>query len=192
VSQFAYQKKCPYIVPLFKTSNANMRNAASIVLMLGLASGLYSCKKTINCETQIIKKVVFVSSLSSMKVPDTAAMVRKFNKQSGFSQLSEIFLPIPLLKVGASDRSMEFPYKGTETYDYNWEITLLPSGRVYFFSDINHENNTSKTHYCTNGTSYKTSGTNGAFPTTDSTVTVYGNPYAATPYFEPNIFVEYF
>jgi|GEM_PF-4039232 len=168
-----------------------MRSAASILLMLGVASGLYSCKKTINCETKTIGKVIFISSLSTTKVPDTAAMVRKFNKETGFSELSEIFLPIKLDKVGLSDKSMDFPYKGTETYDYNWEITLLPSNRIYYFSAIEHENATSKNHYCSNGTSYKIRGDQGATPTTDSLVTIPGNPYSTTPYYVPDIQVAY-
>lgn len=167
-----------------------MRRAAMAVLALA-ALGLNSCKKTIHCETQVIKKVIFISSLSTAKVPDTAAMVRMFNRESGFSEVSEIFLPIKLQKVGLSDRSMDFPYKGEKTYDYNWEVKLLPSGRIYNFSKIEHESATSKTHYCANGFSYKISGSAGATPTSDSSVTIPGNPYSTTPYTEPNIFVEY-
>lgn len=169
-----------------------MRNAASFLLMLGLMSGLYSCKKTLQCESPYIRKVIFVSSLSSMPVKDSAALVRMFNKGSGFSQLSEIFLPIALRKNGTSDKSVDIPYDGAKTYDYDWEITLLPSNRKYYLSKISHENLTSKTHQCSNGTSYviKASGA-GAFPTADSTVTRYGNPYSATPINVPDIIVEY-
>ena len=169
-----------------------MRSAASIVVMLGLTFGLYSCKKTIHCETQVIKKVYFISSLSSMKVPDSVAMVRMFNKISGFTEVSEIFLPIKLTKEGISDKSMDIPYKGAKTYDYNWEVTLLPSNRVYYFSKIEHENATSKTHYCTNGTSYVVRGSAGGGPISDSTVRIPGDPYSTTPYFTPNIEVQYF
>ncbi|GAA4465267.1 hypothetical protein GCM10023093_17130 [Nemorincola caseinilytica] len=169
-----------------------MKSAASIVVMLGLTAGLFSCKKTIHCETQTIKKVYFISSLSSMKVPDSVAMVRMFNKTGGFSELSEIFLPIKLAKEGISDKSMEFPYKGQKTYDYNWEVTLLPSNRVYYFSKISHESATSKTHYCTNGTSYTVRSGPGGTPLADSTVRVPGNPYSTTPYFEHDIEVQYY
>jgi hypothetical protein len=169
-----------------------MRNSASFLLMLGLMSGLYSCKRTINCESPYIRKVVFVSSLSSMPVKDSAALVRMFNKGSGFSQLSEIFLPIALRRNGTSDRSVDIPYDGAKTYDYDWEITLLPSNRKYFLSSISHENQTSKTHYCSNGTSYVIRATGvGAFPVADSIVKRPGNPYSATPINEPDIIVEY-
>lgn len=169
-----------------------MRSAASIVLMLGLVTSLFSCKKKIHCETQIIKRVYFRSSLSSMKVTDTVAMVRMFNKVSGFTQLSEIFLPIKLTKEGLSDKSMDIPYKGEKTYDYNWEITLLPSNRVYYFSKIEHQNATSKTHYCTNGTSYVIKAGPGGHPLADSSVSIPGNPYSTTPLFIPDFEVQYY
>lgn len=167
-----------------------MRCAAIVGLLFAIL-GATSCKKTIHCETKTIKKVVFLSSLSTLKVPDTAAMVRKFNKTGGFGELSELFLPIKLTRTGLADRTMELPYKGEESYDYNWEIKLLPSGRMYYISKLEHENATSKTHYCTNGFSYTISGSNGATPTKDSSVVIPGNPYSTTPYTEPNIFIEY-
>lgn len=159
-----------------------MKSVITLVTLLGITAGVMSCKKTINCETPVIKKVVFFSSLSSMKVPDTTAYLAKCRKGSNFGQVSEIFPKIYLMKADDYNKSMEFPMKGQETYDYDWEITLQPSNRRYRISAISHESATSKKHYCTNGTSYKLN---------DSLVTVPGNPYSTTPYYPADIQIEY-
>lgn len=164
-----------------------MKSAKSLVTLLAITVGFYSCKKTINCETPVIKKVLFYSSLSTQTVPDTAATLVKYNKGSNFSQVSEILPPIQLLKKDVYNKTMEFPLDGEETYDYDWKITLLPTMKVYYLSDISHESATSKTHHCTNTVTYKQ--TDGLV--TDSLVTVPGNPYSTTPYYSADIQIEY-
>lgn len=166
-----------------------MKRVISLAVLLGATLGFYSCKKTINCETPVIRKVLFFSPLTSLKVPDTSAVVNKFRKGSNFGQLSETFPSIKLVKVAVLDKkyeidkSMEIPMKGEETYDYDWQITLKPSNRVYYISDISHESATSKTHYCTNTVTYKLN---------DSLVTVPGNPYSTVPYYPSDIMIQYF
>jgi hypothetical protein len=160
-----------------------MKRVISLAVLLGATLGFYSCKKTINCETPLIRKVLFFSPLTSLKVPDTSAVVNKFRKGSDFGQLSETFPAVKLVKVGVTDKSMEIPMKGEETYDYDWQITLKPSNRVYYISKISHESATSKTHYCTNTVTYKLN---------DSLVTVPGNPYSTVPYYPSDIHIQYF
>jgi len=160
-----------------------MKRVISLAVLFGATLGFYSCKKTINCETPVISKVLFFSPLTSMKVPDTSAVVYKYRKGSLFGQVSEMYPSVKLVKVGVTDKSMEIPMKGEETYDYDWQITLKPSNRVYFLSDISHESATSKTHNCTNTVTYKLN---------DSLVTVPGNPYSVVPYYPSDIQIQYF
>lgn len=158
-----------------------MKSVKSILLLLAITIGFLSCKKTINCETPVIKKVVFFTNVSSYVVPDTTALLVKYRKGSSFADLSEKFPPILLMKVD-QNKVMEFPLKGEETYDYDWTITLKPSNRVYKITAVDHESTTSKTHHCTNGVSYKVN---------DSLVKVPGNPYSTTPYYVSDIMIEY-
>ncbi len=167
-----------------------MKSVKSLLVLLAVTIVFVSCKKTINCDTPILKKVFFFTNVSTYVVPDTAAMVVKYRKGSAFVDVSEIFPRVYLMKVD-QNKSMEFPLKGKETYDYDWEITLLPSNRQYRLSKIEHGSATSKTHHCTNEVSYTM---NIKYLTTDSTfeVTVPGNPYSTTPYFSADIQVEYY
>lgn len=159
-----------------------MKSGISLVVLLGITIGFIACKKTINCETPVIKKVKFYSSLSSQKVPDTSVSINKCRKGSGFSEVSEIFPLLLLTKVDNYNKSLTLPGKGEDTYNYDWEIELQPSGKRYRISDISHESATSKSHYCSNGVSYKLD---------DSLVTIPGNPYSTTPYYVSDIQIEY-
>lgn len=156
-----------------------------VVAVTALTIGLISCKKAINCDTPVIKKVMFYTSVSSLLVPDTAAKLEKYSKGTNFAQLSER-LPNIRLQRENYDKSMELPENGAETYDFDWKVQLLPSNRVYYISNINHESATSKTHHCTNTVYYTV---------TDSTSmkkdTVAGNPYSSTPYFVSDIRIQY-
>jgi len=160
-----------------------MKRVNKLMIVLAVSAGFFSCKKTINCDTPVLRKVLFYTNVSTYTVPDTTAMLVKYNKGSSFSEVSEIFQPIYLMKEDIQNKSMEFPLKGKETYDYDWKITLKPSNRVYTISAASHESATSKTHHCTNTVSYKIN---------DSLVTVPGNPYSATPYFVADILIEYY
>lgn len=158
-----------------------MKHVTSLLIILGLTIGFLSCKKTINCQTPVIKNVYFYSTISTKIVPDSSASLVKYRKGSKFSQVSEVFPKINLIKDGFN-KYMEFPLKGEETYDYDWEITLKPSNKIYLLSEIEHESATSKTHQCTNTVTYKVNG---------DTVTVPGNPYSATPNFVSDVRIEY-
>jgi len=162
-----------------------MKSVKSIAMVLTLIAGVCSCKKPLNCETPVIKKVFFYSSVSSLLVPDSTADLVKYKQGSHFGLLSEIYPSIRLMKEDYN-KSMEFPLNGTETYDYDWKITLHPSNRVYYVSNVKHESSTSKTHHCTNTVKY-TVGYNGV----DTTTTVPGNPYSSTPYFVSDIQIQY-
>lgn len=155
------------------------------VALAALTVGLVACKKTINCDTPVIKKVFFYSSISSLLVPDDSAKIEKYKKGSMFALLSES-LPAQRLQKESYNKSLELPENGAETYDYDWKITLSPSGRVYFISDIEHENATSKTHHCTNTVYYTTE-----YNSTIVLDTVAGNPYSSTPYEVSDIQIQY-
>ncbi len=156
-----------------------------VVAVAAITAGLFSCKKPLNCETPVIKKVFFYSSVSSLLVPDTAAKLEKYKKGSNFALLSESFPNIRLQREDYN-KSLELPENGAQTYDYDWKITLLPSNRDYYISKIEHESATSKTHHCTNTVKYTIT-----YNTTDTTVTVPGNPYSSTPYYVSDIQVQY-
>lgn len=174
-----------YIVPSFETVKEMKRVNRIAVAFAALTVGLFSCKKAIDCETPVIKKVFFYSSISSLLVPDTSAKLEKYRKGTNFGALSERFPNIRLQREDYN-KSLEIPDNGAETYDYDWKITLMPSGRDYYISDIKHESETSKTHHCTNTVKYTIT-----YNTTDTTVTVPGNPYSATPYYVSDIQVQY-
>jgi hypothetical protein len=159
-----------------------MKNVFSIFMFSALVVGLVACKKSVNCETPVIKKVVFYTTISQQIVPDTTAELVKTKKASNFGLVSEIFQKIRLQKEDGYSKSMAFPLHGEEVYDYDWQITLRPSNRVYYLSNIKHESATSKTHHCTNTVTYLMN---------DSLVTVPGNPYSSTPNFVSDILIEY-
>lgn len=158
----------------------------TVVAVVALTAGLFSCKKPLNCDTPVIKKVFFYSSISSLLVPDTAAKLEKYKKDTKFGLLSERYPNIRLQREDYN-KSMELPDNGKETYDFDWKITLLPSNREYYLSKINHESATSKTHHCTNTVTYTI-----GYNTTDSAVTVPGNPYSSTPYYVSDIMIQYY
>jgi hypothetical protein len=158
-----------------------MKRAASLVIVLITIIYFGSCKK-INCSTPVIKHVLFYSSLSTNVVPDTAAQLDKYRKGSLFNLLADEYININLTKVDFN-RQMDFPDKGADVYDYDWLITLKPSGRVYKITEIKHESSTSKTSDCTNTVTYKVN---------DSLFTVPGNPYSSIPNFPSDIQIQYF
>jgi hypothetical protein len=158
-----------------------MKIVNRVAPILILVAGLVSCKKDINCDTPVIKKVFFYSSVSQLLVPDTTADLVKFKKGSAFGLVSEVYPALRLTKV-TYNKSLELPDNGAETYDYDWKITLHPSNKVYYISKITHENNTSKTHHCTSTVKYSVN---------DSVNTVPGNPYSSTPYFVSDIQIMY-
>ncbi len=158
-----------------------MKSALGLITLLGVTLSLFSCKKTINCDTPVIKKVVFFTSESTYPVEDTSYTLQKFRKDSKFGQLSDAFPEQPLTKE-LYNRSLDLPEHGAETYDYDWVIVLKPSGRIYQISDVSSAGETSTTHHCTTTVTYKVN---------DSTYTVPGNPYSPTPYFTSDIQIQY-
>lgn len=158
-----------------------MKSVFGVITILGVTVCLFSCKKTINCDTPVIKKVVFFTSESTNPVPDTSYIITKYRKGKNFSQLSESF-PEQKLTKEAYNKSFDLPEKGAETYDYDWYIQLKPSNRVYEITDIESAGETSTTHHCTSTVSYSIN---------DSTYTVPGNPYSPTPYFVSDIQIQY-
>lgn len=163
-----------------------MKSVVRLVVFCGLSMGVFSCKKAVDCETPLIRKAVFYSPVSSLTVPDTSYDLVKYRQESGFTQISEIYPGTRLTKEG-TNKSLYFPENGSITYDYNWSITLHPSGKVFLLSKIKHENSSSKTHHCTNTVTY-TINQYGV----DSAVTVDGNPYSATPYYPADFQIAYY
>lgn len=154
-------------------------NKAALIPLLVV--GLVSCKKTINCDKPVIKRVYFYSSVSSLLVPDTTAELVKFQKGSKYGNVSEM-IPSIRLRKDAYNKFLDLPKDGSETYDYDWKVTLRPSNKVYFISDIKSLNETSKSHYCTSTVKYTVN---------DSVTTVPGNPYSPTPLFVSDIQIQY-
>jgi len=157
-----------------------MKKVIGIIVVLSITAYFSSCKK-IYCSTPVISKVLFYSTISTYVVPDTTATLIKSVKGSHFGQTSEIYPTINLTKVDFN-RSLSFPDKGVDVYDYDWQITLHPSGRLYQITKISHQNSTSKTSDCTNTVSYYIN---------DSLVTVPGNPYSSIPNFVSDIQILY-
>ena len=157
-----------------------MKRVIGIIAALSVTAYFGSCKK-INCNTPVISKVLFYSSISTSVVPDTSATLVKSVKGTNFGQISEVYPNVYLSKVEFNKR-LDFPDKGIDVYDYDWQITLKPSGRIYRLTKISHLSQTSKTSECTNTVSYKVN---------DSTVTVPGNPYSAVPNFVSDIQILY-
>ncbi len=158
-----------------------MKSVKRFAALLAVTAALASCKKAIDCDTPNIRRVVFYTNVSTYTIPDTTALLVKCNKGSGFSEVSEIYPPIYLTKID-NTKQLDFPDKGKDTYDYDWQITLKPSNRVYKLTKLEHESATSKTHHCTNTVSFKVN---------DSAVSVPGNPYSSTPYYTSDIQIEY-
>jgi hypothetical protein len=151
-----------------------MKKGILYIAVVTAAVSVASCNKP-SCVPPNIKTVSFYPASS---VPDTTATVVKFNKGSNFSQVSEAFTDIALDK----NKVMVIPYKGGETYDYDWQITLNPSGKVYYIKDIKHDDTNPNTTNCVSTVTYKLN---------DSTKTIQGSPYSMTPSTLPEIKIKY-
>lgn len=145
-------------------------SVASIVTLLYAAS----CSKP-SCVPPVIKTVSFYSTDA---ITDTSATVVKAKKGSNFGQVSELFNNVPLDK----NKVMVIPYKGNETYLYDWQITLNPSGRVYKITDIKHDDNNPNRTNCVSTVYYKLN---------DSAKTLAGSPYSMTPTTQPEFKIKY-
>lgn len=159
-----------------------MKRVIVLLAAVGFMANFGACKKSVNCSTPIIGKVMFYSSISTSVVPDSSVTLVKYKKGSKFSMLSEIYMNIHLSAIDFNKR-MDFPDKGEDTYDYDWEITMHPSNKVYRISDISHLSSSSSTNECTNTVSYKIN---------DSSITIPGNPYSSVPNYVSDIQIKYY
>ena len=147
-----------------------------VVSFAAIISVLYmaSCSKP-SCVPPVIKTVSFYSG---SYIYDTSATVLKAKKGSSFGQISEVFANIPLDK----NKVMVIPYKGAQTYDYDWQITLNPSGKVYKITKLRHDDDNPNTTNCVSTVYYSLN---------DSATTLAGSPYSMTPTTEPQIKIKY-
>lgn len=159
-----------------------MKRVLGLLLLGGTIAGLYSCKKTINCRTPQIRRVIFYSPLTSLRVPDTSYILTKYVNDTTFSLVSDIFPETRLTSIDLT-KVVYMPENGTETYDFDWEIVLKPSMKKYRLSKIDFQSETSKTHQCTNTVTYKLN---------DTMVTKPGFPYSSTPTLTDDIQIEYY
>jgi hypothetical protein len=150
----------------------------TIVLMAVLATCyMLSCKKD-DCTAPFLKKISFYTNNSLIKVSDTDATIVKARKGSSFGQISNTYMNVKMDK----NKALLFPEKGTETYDYDWKITLHPSNREYRITALEHDDHNSHGGPCVSTVTYRLN---------DSSVIMYGNPYSATPYETPDIKILY-
>ncbi len=158
-----------------------MKRVIGIIAALGIIANLGSCKKPINCTTPVISKILFYSSISTYTVPDTTATLEQYRKNTLFTQLSQRYPSIRLAVVDFNKR-LYLPNNGVDTYDYDWIVTLHPSGKTYAIRGVSHQSSTSTTSDCTNTVTYYVN---------DSLVTVPGDPYSSVPNFVPDIEIKY-
>ena len=148
-----------------------------VATFLGL-SYMLSCSKP-SCVPPYIKTVSFyVPSQPPAVIPDTAASVLMAVKDKNFTQVSETFDNIPLNR----EKVMVLPYKGDKTYEFDWQITLKPSGKTYRITKLEHDDNNPNRTNCVSPVTYRLN---------DSLVTMQGSPYSMTPTVEPEIKIKY-
>jgi hypothetical protein len=155
-----------------------------VVFIAAFASLLYaaSCSKP-SCVPPVINAVSFYAT--GGYIPDTSASVVKAKKGSQFGFISEVFPNIKLDK----NKVMLIPYKGNETYDYDWQITLNPSGKVYKITDIKHDDENPNRTNCVSTVYYKLNDSMTQYR--DSLQTLAGSPYSMTPTTTPQIKIQY-
>ena len=118
----------------------------NVLFFLAISSALFffSCGKT-SCHTPIVG----YSFSSSDTIPDTFANVVQYQKGGNFSNVVKTFSGVPLTKrpTFRYDKSLHIPLSDNEiynVYNYDWKITLFPSGKVYSVTDLSHTNNSRK------------------------------------------------
>lgn len=155
-----------------------MQKIYKALVIVFITSSFFACKKP-DCVPPVIKYITFYNNAGPVTaIPDTSASIGKYNTGTHFSQLAESFSKVLLDK----NKQLAFPYKGAETYDYDWQITLQPSGRTYFIRNITHDDKNTQGNNCTS--------TINCF-VNDSVYSIPGNPYSATPYFTSDIKIKY-
>ncbi|MES2703323.1 MAG: hypothetical protein V4649_11825 [Bacteroidota bacterium] len=137
-----------------------------------------SCTKP-SCVAPIIKTMSFyIPSQPASVIPDTSVTVLKATKGKNFTQIAESFPNIQLDR----DKSFVIPYKGDETYNFDWQVTLKPSGKTYKITMLEHDDNNPNRTNCVSTVTYRLN---------DSLVTMQGSPYSMTPTVEPEIKIRY-
>jgi hypothetical protein len=94
-----------------------------------------------NKQTCITPGIVFELSLGVN--PDTIMNVVQYRKNGNFSDSVGSFKNSPLYAGPVGTTMMMFPaaaYTNNAYYDYDWIMTLVPSGKVYKISNLSHGN----------------------------------------------------
>ena len=139
----------------------------SIALAAFTITFLFSCGKT-GCLTPEVYYVVFEKADS---IPDTIANVVQYQKGSSFSSVINSNDSTPLFRTyNAGHKELMLGYSAGQAisaYDYDWMITLRPSGNVYKLANISHSNNKQSNggiggirERCVNSVRYSVNGSN--------------------------------
>lgn len=78
--------------------------------------------------------------LSSVDSADTQTNFVQYRKGGSFADSLKSFNNNPLLSGTGIMKTMVFPQQGADIYDYDWKVTLIPSGRTYKITKLAHGN----------------------------------------------------
>ena len=143
-----------------------MKRLTTAFIVFGTAF-LFSCGKT-GCLTPSVYYVAFNNADS---IPDTSANVVQYQKGSSFNTVVNSYDSTGLFRTyNASHKELPLGNAASgviSAYDYDWMVTLLPSGKVYKLTNISHSNNMQSNggiggirDRCVNSVSYNVNGTN--------------------------------
>lgn len=106
-----------------------MKSLILFAFIVATVFGYSSCKKS--CHTSSITGVVFTDYST-----DTAAMVIQYKKGSNFATALSTTTPKLVPGYGVNFPATNDAFIG---YNYDWKITLLPSGKTFAIKNVSHK-----------------------------------------------------
>jgi len=138
----------------------NIRHLLFIILVAAMPA-LASCGRS-NCTTAYDVDFTFQSNDS---IPDSSCIIVCYTQGQNFATVIDTPLSGPLNSYVSTIRNVTLPVNTSAVYTSDWKIFLLPSGKSYAITKLQHGNSSQKvgiggvTDQCVNSTTCDINGT---------------------------------
>ncbi len=116
-----------------------MKRTIVVLALVAVSSYFFSCSR-VRCLTPI----PYMEFVSDSSIPDTGANVVAYKKGGNFTDMVNSYNNTPLVtQYSPTTKYLDFGVSGNnpyDIYDYDWIITLIPSGKVYKLTNFAHGN----------------------------------------------------
>lgn len=128
-----------------------------LLIFMTTAIAFSSCYNKTSCGNQSTYMLMFYPANSAAKIEDTMATLISYTRGSNFETVADTFET----QMGGSPTNPQPLYFSELTtplcYNYDWIITLHPSGKLFRLKDIEHHQRSVKnlnSYYCSNDITY--------------------------------------